>query len=195
MEQIFIYNYDEFQDIESYKKGLEKLFYNCIFINNKFVNNVYVFNVKEDFHNATNEQILASQKKITKNNGEKWPIVDKTAVKLLSFITTTGFDGPDNSISYFCELTQEYKITTVETPLDYVPDGYPDTDEEGLPISYKQVDYYENYFYGWPVVKNIANFYGGFIFTSSANDVTMTVRAYRFLRTEYVQIGGESESE
>lgn len=193
VDSIFIYNYDDYQDIESYKKGLEKLFFNCIFKNNDFVNNVFVLNLNEDFYNATKEQILASQKKITKLDGTKWPDVDTTNIKILSWVSIAAFDGKDLNTSFFAEISREYKQTTVETPLDYIPEGYAETDETGTAVSYTQVDYYDNYYYTWPIVKNVSNFYRKFIFGSSSNDSTLTARAYKLVRTEYVKTGSGGE--
>lgn len=70
---ISIFQYDFYRDINEFKEGLAKLFEYFIFYNQWFVeNHLNVIYMKEEFRNATSEQVLESQKTIT-ITGKKWP--------------------------------------------------------------------------------------------------------------------------
>lgn len=190
IEQVILYNYDTYNlDTESFKKGLEKIFYHSIFINNDYVKNIKIMNKDSVFYNATNEQINLSSKKITKLDGEKWPSVKDTSIKINSFNMASSTS--DDEATYFYEVNVSSTQTEDHIPIEGIPDGYPEHDEEGLPLTYETVIYYHNDWYKWPLVKNISYSFGGMIVTDTGEDNTLTVRSYKVIKTEILPIGGD----
>lgn len=193
--QLMFFNYDIYnEDITSFKKGLEKIFYHCIFINNDFVDNVRIFNVSSVHSKAIDEQIISSAKKITKNNGTKWPTVDDTHIKLSSFNTSASVNGEDIIIAYFYEIDLNSTDTELHIPIEGIPDGYPEVGEDGEILTYEKIIYYHNDWYRWPFIKNISRFYGDFISTESVGDNTLTIRSYKITKTEISAVGDSDES-
>ena len=139
---------------------------------------------------------MSSSKKITKNDGAKWPTCDDTHIKLSSFNTTASVNGEDITITYFYEIGLSSDDTELHIPLEEIPEGYPDTDSEtGESLTYEKIIYYHNDWYRWPFVKNISRFYGDFISTEAVNDNTLTVRAYKITNIEISVVGGEDAGE
>lgn len=189
VKTIYIYNYDTITtDTTPFCNALAKIFYHIIFYNQDYVGEFKVFCKGEELLNAVRNQMIASRKKITKNDGELWPDVDEDLKVLKAFTGVVSFPTDDLYTKYFADIELSEDDTEERIPIDYVPEGYPSYGSSGNGshrLYYNQVNVWHHYYYKWPLVENTAYIYDLFITTSEMDYQTITIDASFIKETYY----------
>lgn len=196
-ENLNIQQYNFHRDISEYQAGLEKLFFYFIFKNQWFIkNHVSIIVFKDEFEKATSEQILASQKKITKT-GEKWPpnttqFYGKTDLtdKIVSNVNlSVPSGGPYESLILESKQTDSYTETVEETD---------PTKDKTEPTGTKEYHHYmriQHDIVTTTTTKNVSNLYGSLTSNLRLNGGDIVFDIWKVIeeKEQWISTGGESE--
>ena len=196
-ENLNIQQYDFYRDVSEFQAGLEKLFFYFIFMNQWFIeNHVSIVVFRDEFEKATSEQILSSQKKITKTS-EVWPpntqqFYGKTnlsdrVVSNVNLSIVSG--GPYESLILDSQQTDSYVETVDET--DSTKDKTGATGKE----EYHHYTYIQHDIVTASTTKNVSNIYGSLTSNLRLNGGAIVFDIWKVVKEEdqWISTGGESE--
>lgn len=195
---ILIYQLDIFLDISKFKEGLSKIFDYIIFKNQDFISDsdqqLTLITPTDEFLTEAKNQIVVSQKKITKLSYELFPKVEiadiiKYTEKDIHFSISL-YQSRTECESLFVDINYDKEENIiVDTPI---------LEKTTPEMNYVNRKIYEHHYIDFGVNKSKANFYGGAaLIKSKMNPAgTIIVDTYKLVSDEEVMIpNGTSSTE